>query len=354
MKRIFIPLTALALAFMTMLGGCSCVPTTPLAFNNNFYGETNSTPSVNYSETLVYNVENISSYSDAFEISPQLTKDVIEFDISGTYTTKFSVLDKSDVTAKFASDILSADTGNVIYRIESELNLQSHYKANYGIYKENENATAENEKTFNDVIKTDVYFLESGHAFAPIWSKTNIKSSYLSIDSDMKASIYALEYSQTIAYNKDDYTITTESDGSDIQPNECDYTFKTIIDNNTLLFALRNINIEHEKTFSLTTVHATYGDAQTLTITNEEERTINNFELKTNSGDIKENIPVKEYSFIRSNSSNTGLAQYVVLQKSKTTNLPFKAYVLEYIFPLTTYGSFINMGGLKYTLTEIK
>jgi hypothetical protein len=354
MKRIFIPLTALALAVTTMLSGCSCVATTPLTFNNNFYGGTNAVPSVNYSETLVYNVEHIDSYSDAFEISPQLTKDIIEFDISGTYTTTFTVLDKSDVTEKFTSDILSSYTGNVVYRIESELNLQSHYKANYGIYKEDENATAEKEKTFEDEIKTDVYFLESGHSFAPIWSNSNTKSSYLSVDGDMQASIYVLEYSQTIAYNKDDYTITTVSEGSDIEPNECDYTFKTVIDNNSLLFALRNIDIEHEKTHSLPTVHATYGDAQTLTITNQEERTINNFKLKVNGAEQTENISVKEYTFIRGSSNNTGLAQHVVIQKSKTTNLPFKAYILEHISPLTTYGNFLGMGGLKYTLSEIK
>ncbi len=354
MKRILIPFVALALAATMMLGACSCVPTTPLTFNNHFNGEANTVPSVNYTETLVYNVKHIDSYADNFSKSEQLTDDVIKFEINGTYEMTLTVMDKSDVAKTLTSDIFDTDIGNVVYRLQTELKLQTSYSADYTIYQENEDATPVKEKTFDDVIKTDVYFLESGHSFAPIWSKTDVKSSYLSINDENKASVYALNYSQTIAYDKDEYVITTVNENNELEPEDYGYTFKTLIDNNSLLFALRNINIEVEKTYALPTVHPTYGDDQTLTIKNKEERTDNNVKIILGGQEQTSSITVKEYSFVRSDSSNTGLPQFVVIQKSKTENIPYKAYMLKYVSPLTTYGSFLNMGGLEYTLTEVK
>ena len=352
MKRLFIPFVALALAATEMFSGCSCVPTTPLTFNNHFNGEANSVPTVNYSETLVYSVKNINSYADNFSKSEQLN-DIISYEMNGEYTMTLKVMDKSEVSETITSDILSDTSINVVYNLKTQLNLQTSYSADYNIYQEDENATPVKEKAFNDVIKTEVYFLESGHSFAPVWSKTEVNSSYLSVNDENKAMIYTLNYSQTIAYDKDEYVITTYNEGTELDPVDYGYTFKTLIDNNMLLFALRNISIEFEKTSSLPTVHATYGDKQTLTVKIEAEGTANDFTITIDGTEQKGNIPVKEYSFVRSDSSNTGLPQYVVLQKSKTEKIAYKAYMLKYVSPLTTYGSFLNMGGLEYTLIEV-
>lgn len=347
MKKKIIPLTAACMALAITLSGCSCTGATPLNFSDDF--NAGNKPSVNYTETLTYKVQNIDSYEDKFSKSTIITDDVLKYDMLGTYTMTLKVLDKTDENvSKLQSDILTdeSNTESLVYYLKTELNLTTNYKAAYEIYLEDEN-TAVKEKSFNENITTETYFLPSGYSFNPIYSETQGKTSFVQISDNAMAAVIFAEYSTKTLYNKDKYIITEKFNSSEPTTKEHGYSFKTVIDNNELLFAIRNVSLEVEKDYSIPVVHPTFGDAQKLTIKNEKEYSK---KIKLNGETQDTSIPIKEYSFMRNVQNATGTPQYVLIQKEKVGEIPNKALIIEYTSPLVCYGSYVCMGGLQYTL----
>ena len=342
MKKKFIPFITAIIAVAVTLGGCSCTGTTPLVFNDGFNGGTSA--SYPYKETLTYDVDYIKSYGDNFTKSPQLSDDALNIEISGTYTVTLEVIDRNDSSKlqNIQSDLLAdgVDVGSSIYNLKTHLDITSTYSTG----KEGENPSSPEKKEF---ITTDAYFLSSGFSFNPLYSETNGHTSLVVAD-DEGLSITFMDYSTKIEYNKGDYVITAKYGNTDQPVKEYGYSYKTAIDNNTLLFALRNISLDVDGQYNLDVVHASYGDPQNLVVKNLAERT-ENFEIN----DISESVKVKEYSFVRNVQNSTGTPQYVVIQKEKTENLANRSLLIQYTAPMSCYNSFICLGGLQYTLKTV-
>lgn len=345
MRKRIIPFVATVLSATIMLSGCSCNPTVPLAFNNAFNGGENA--HYPYSETTEYSVSLIDSYESYFAKNAQITDEVLKYDINGTYKTTLEIIDKSSLPSSITSNVLEEDIGNELYHLTTSLNLTAEYSAPYEIYQESDGSKVK-EKTFNDVIVTESYFLSSGLSFAPIYSTTQGQTSLVSVNAEHKAAVSSMTFLYKTVYDKNEYTVSTKFDDNEEQIDDYGYDFKTLIDNNTLLFAIRNISVELDSSYSLPTLSPVYKSKQTLTVKNIDERS----ETVTINGQKTENVPVKELCFSRNDKSNTGTPQYVVIQKDKAGNLDSNALLLEYTEPLISYGSFLCLGGLRYTLTS--
>ena len=141
------------------------------------------------------------------------------------------------------------------------------------------------------------------------------------------------------------------------------YTQKTVIDNAQLLFAIRNVELAEDASSALPTVSASYGAPKTLTVKNngdtqktlrkggENSFTYNGQELADNELEIA----VKDYSFYLNTTNDAGTPQYLLIQKSASASgkLPAKALIIEYVEPLSIYGSFQRLGALVYTIKSV-
>lgn len=352
MKKKLLPFTATALALLISLSGCSCTGTSPLDKMTDAFNDNNA-PTVNYTETLTYKVENVDEYGGKFRKSDVITDNVLKYDMNGEYTMTLKVLDKTDDAVKdIKSDLLleNSNTGTLIYHLKSELKLTTNYKAPYKIYQEDKD-TAVEEKSFEESIVTESFFLPSGYSFNPIYSTTEGKTSFIQINGDSMATVIFMEYSTKTVYNKKNYTISEKYGDAEEQTKKHSYKFRTLIDNNTLLFTLRNIDVDTGSEYSLPVVHPTYNSAQKLNVKNLGGLTKN---VKLNGSDTEIGVPVKEISFYRNKSNATGSEQYVLIQKEKVGEIANKAMLVQYTSPLTCYGSYICLGGLQYTLQSYK
>lgn len=353
MKKKLIPLIAGTMALAITVGGCSCASSPTLSFTNGFNGGTKA--STTYAETLTYNVEYVENYDSYFTKSANITDEVLGIDYNGTFVMSLNVIDRENAEIKgLDSDIVDGanDIGDNVYKLTTELNLTSNYVPG----GKDENALVETEK-----ISTISYFLSTGYSLNPIYSKTIAENvSHVSIGDDNAIEISFANYQTEVKYNQEDYLITTtmfvdvEEDGNVVTKpfkteQECDYSYRKAIDNNTLLFALRNVDLEKDGKTYIPTIHPTYGDPQSLVINNISEHTIN-----VNVNGVAENdVKVKEYTFVRNVQNATGSPQFVLIQKGKSNTLEDRALMLQYIAPLSLSNSYVCMGGLKYSLASI-
>ena len=125
-----------------------------------------------------------------------------------------------------------------------------------------------------------------------------------------------------------------------------------MIDNNYLLFAIRNIDVAEDQSFSLPTVSPSYGVSKTLTVKNNGDKQIS-LDMTYNQTAINEEVSVKDCSFYLNTTNDSGTPQYVSVQKSASANLPSKALVIKYAEPLSIYGSFSRLGALVYTIKSV-
>lgn len=360
MKKKIIPIIAGTMAIAVSLSGCSCSSSSPLAFNNNFNG--GQKPSTTYKETLTYNVEYIDSYGTSFSKSESIPDNLLDIEINGTYQMTLEVIDKNDTQIKNLESqsniVVQSDDkiGTHIYKLSTNLELETVYSS--GIDGNSNDQDDGNSLKAKEQIITTAYFLSSGYSFNPIYSKTQgINTSYVTITSDATVQIAYTDYVTEVKYNVDDYTVISKYGEPDKETgktpidikDEYSYSYRTLIDNNMLLFALRNVDIEEETSIQLPTVHPTYGEAQNLAITyvgNREQS------IKIDDMTEAENIKVKEYSMIRNVQNATGSQQFIVIQKEKSENVENKALLIQYVTPLNLYNSYLCIGGLKYSLVS--
>ena len=347
MKRFLICAFSIIMALLTaLLGGCSCsgcVENFPLAFTNDFLGGgTNDAPS-GYSETITYNVKNENHFNNDLEKASDLTEEVIKYEYIGTCVITFS--QKATLPSGVESNLDLV--GKTFYYLKTRLDLVSTYTVN-GTYAEGyENATTENgDVNYMEYVESEVYFLQKGQSYAPVYARTEQKNTFVSL-ADGTANIKVSQTSTETTYNKSRYKLTKTIDGKTSKESHS-YSYKIAIDNTQLLFIVRNIELNKGSSFSLPTVAPSYSSPQTLIVKNENEDTKS---YKINGED--KSMPVKNLSITRNDTFNKGQAHYVVLQKSQVAGLPFKSYMLQYAAPLTTYNSFSSMGALVYTIASI-
>ena len=338
MKKLFTTVLALSLSLILLiLSGCT--GELPLTFNNAFNGA--QEPDSSYRETLTYSV----SYGEYEDIANfyLIKKEDFDFSAMGEYKTTFETVTKNDLPASaIATDIdLTAGTGN-IYHVSSKLMLNTKYLVN-----------GKGSGDYVDTLESEIYFLPSGMSFAPIYSNVVQKSTILSAENTDGRPVYTvsvIENQITILYNQSSYKITYKS-GENAVENNYGYAFKTIIDNAELLFALRNVTVDKDVSTNLPVVSASYGEAKTLSISNVSEFE-SNVNLLVNGTTVSEKINVNKLKFNLNGNKNTGISQYLTVQKSASANIPSKTLITEYAHALMCYGTNAVTGALIYKLVS--
>ncbi len=355
MKRFFKTALTVTLATTLLLtaSGCDgcdgCNSTPPIAFNNYFIGADANEPSFGYSETLTYTVTDKADYNTILKKATSLKDDIAKYSFNGTYTMTLNVLGSLPNTDS-AGNQISTDidwSGKNVYHLKSQLLLDATYKVNGEFaqgFVDSKDTNIPDGKTYEDSILSEVYFLAAGQSFAPIWSTTKVKNSILTVGD--KANVNLKEYEVQTAYNNGSYK-TTIKNGEEVSSSNSEYKFKRAIDSNQLLFAIRNLDIGTNASKTISTVSSTYSQPQGLVIANNAENTKT---VNVNGQTVE--VPVKNLTVKRSDKFNTGIPQYILLQKEAKDDLLNKSLIIEYAAPLTTYGTFLNMGALVYTLSS--
>lgn len=379
MKKFIIRFLTVSLAIMFAVLASGCVSPTILSFNSNFVGGGGKKPSdltggvSAYVETLVYDVEYVEKYEDGISKSPTISATIPKY--KGTFTSTFTDTKPKDIGLS-GSDISSNsdfNTGNIYY-LKTVLDLE---------------VTAESiDKTYNDMIISEVCFYQSNLSYAPIWSRISTKMTSFSLSDENLNPVQNIYQYETL-YNTASYTITTKAyekatdedinlvdiskdnwteqlkEESSLSPKTYEYTLKTLIDNNQLFFILRNLNFSTQTTSDdktqqyayLPTVSYAYGEEKSLYIVVENEEK-HSFKFNIENGSLLEQteqkaITVNKISFVLSANEYKGTKKYIKIQKQKTNEqYEFKALPVEYAEPLidqtmTTYGA------LKYTLKQM-
>lgn len=345
MKRFFTTILCLSMAVILALSASGCNKKSALVFNNAFFGSTND-PSPGYTETLKYSVSNVNNYNELIKKEVEIfTDSLATYEYKGTYESVFSVV---GVLPEEIETNVSEEITGTVYHLKTTLKLNSTYKVN-GEYAEGGTQNQDGSVTYEDVVENEVYFLKSGHSFAPVYSSGRQKSSTLALSN--KANVIIYEYSYNTTYNTNKYTTVKGYVQEEPVTNKYEYTFKTVIDNAQLLFALRSVTLEEKDNLNIPVVSPVYGKAQTLTITNSSENT----KSATINGETLQ-IPVKNLNFKLAQEYNTGTPQYALIQKSSPNEqvVPNKALLIEYAEPIISYGNFYSMGALVYTLTDVE
>ncbi len=357
MKKLIFSVFTFSLALLFALSGCSCTATPPLTFNDAYLGE-ESVSGNYYSETLEYSVESESSYQTITNSAGVDQSKVPKY--KGTYVVYFSNANNSlpDINTN-----INYDENDYQY-IKSVLSLS--FTVN-GI-------------TYNDQIVSEVYFYSNEYSLAPVYSKTTMKYTYLVIGIEQKLSQVIYQYSTvynkanfktTKAYyapsenediNNIDVTNTNINNASDpsyfdtakLKPflngtSTYEYTVRTAIDNNQLMFAIRNSNLG---SVTLPTISYSYDKPIEIVAQNKNNANITIDELEYN-GQTKENVnmPIKNVEFYINSTTNRGSSKYMSIQKEAVDGINNNALIVEYAEPLLSGLS--TIGALVYKLNKV-
>ncbi|MBQ4098194.1 MAG: hypothetical protein IJC72_02690 [Clostridia bacterium] len=339
MKKLSLTVISLALALTMAFSLAGCSQKTQLSFNQNVLGGQSSTGLL---ETLTYSVNLVDNYNDLVLKSSVITDEIVKYEFTdGKMTVKLSALD-------FLPDGITTDidwTDSKIYHLETDFSINVDY------------TIGAKQTTHKDTIYSSCYFLSQGHSFAPIYSDYKVNNAYLRLPTsdEETAQVEIHEYQYITSYNQNKYTMVTNVLGE--QPNsdtkEFEYTYKTLIDNTQLLFALRSFTVQEKTTHNLPVVSPSYGIEKTLAVTLKDSSTFRNNKGIAFGDAVANDIPVNNVRYIINATENTGSYHFIKIQKSATKELPFKAFMVEYAAPLLAFGTFNCMGALVYTLESV-
>ncbi len=358
MKRFFIIVTALLIAVMTALSGCSCSMPVQLDFTQDFSGNgTTFAPlSSSYTEELTYKVERIEKYGTSITTSQNIPASAIrENFISGQYTMKFY----GDVSRPQIENGLVLQNDSNLHFLKTELALT---------------VKIDDQTTYNDLILTDVYFYSAGSAYAPLYVRQTIKNTLFAFDYDKNQLIPSIViYDYTTVYGQSSYNQIKKT-YKKISPNELKdvdirtateqdwviesnstygYSVAQLIDNSQLYFLMRNMPIKKDETKTLPTVSPVYGVAQSLAIKNLDKNSAN-YQINYNGTQKNLSLEVNNYAFNLNSTYNSGTAQYAIYQaQMQNSELPFRAFPLEFVQTITEYKNLGSLGALKFTITDI-
>ncbi len=352
MKKIFSLLLGSALLLSVTLTGCGGPAN--LEFTSSFSPDKTQ---VGYKEVLTYDVNYVNdsskypSLARTFAVDEYLEKDGINY--SGTLTTTFEV--KSNVNVPNGdSDVMAIDGVSEIYYYKSELNLTASYNFKGG---------DEMDKTVNDNIVSETYFLPAEHSFAPIYSTYHAEMTLISLGLENPYTKAVYDFVTT--YTKSNYNLdkkivmtATNSDGEEIKQETLEnktlgYSFKTAIDNNALNFAIRNYKTNEEQSTRISVISPAYESATSLLIS---KHTPENLAIKypTNTSE-EQTVPVKKFSMSVENTNESGLPHYFVVQNGASANGVVKnnALLVKYAAPLFSYNIMTCMGAIEYSLSSV-
>ena len=266
-------LLSLLLCLAILFAATGCGTLAELSLGTAWLGS--GTERSGVTETLKYSVtfdENFTE-GDSYSFKKDSALDGLFYNYkNGEYTTTVSVIERFNLPDNVKeSDIFTTHTIDTVYKITSELKITAVY------------TTEEGEKEFNDSIITKSYVCNSSSAYAPVYSLTEydcLIPMYKEAENNKKYMIAKetnrQKYVAEIFYNSSSYTLKTfdydaYAENPSVEPEssqEKNYTFKTVIDNNELLFAIRNCALVKDKSAVLPTINVAYVDYTNIAVKN--------------------------------------------------------------------------------------
>ncbi len=336
MKKFIMALSVLLALLFT---GCSCNPPSQLSFSPNW--KKSETVSAGYSSTTTYDVKLNKSFilGDNDYTKTELVDNVFEdYNFVGTYSETVSVIEVNDYD-KDDSPVLEDSKNATLLKINSLLEITATYKL-----------VGKDTVTYNDFVKTESYLLDTDNALAPIYTESENNYSVVNIASDNP--IQTLHFKTTMLYTKDKISCKQQEfnygeDSETAKPLSenfytTDYAYKCLIDNTSLLFALRNLNYSKDKSISLPVVAPAYRASVDLTVAYTEDIKIND----------ANNSPweTKVINFVSANTDKMGMPQLVFLQNKEVSDKN-NSLIVKYVSPLAEYSSdYARLGALEYSL----
>ena len=361
MRKFTLSVISVLLALTVTLAGCSCNAKSELSFKSAYLGENVTVePSSGYRETLTYKVAYADSYLSEFTVSERLKRYIDEGKYGftfgeGTYRTVLETVSAASLTGEAAeSDLIDnlPSEAKTLYKLTTDLTLPVTY-TNCSF----DGSTGDH--SFTDNITSTVYFCSYKFSFAPIY--VNTFSHYTTFSAgEQTAMVGRVRSERTVVYNRDSYKTTLryydgiKEDNPELKTENAytnNYEYRTLIDNAELLFAVRNLDVELEKSAYIPVVSAQYKEDKTLAVKAESASTEPKTTITVNGTASEEEIQVTNYSLSIYGTENAGTRQLFSVQKAKGNALENKAVLVKYVEPLTAYGLMAPMGVLVYTLT---
>ena len=354
MKKLLIILFSLILCF-TAIGctdgnGCSCSPEDPVSYYVKWAGK--SAPGHGYKETATYTVtysadfnENNYNYKKVSDVGC----DIALSDSVYTVTTEVITLNNMPNSVKALTD---DDFTGSFYKITTDLKVNPTY------------TIGEQSFSFNDTVYSEVYFYDETYGFAPIYSVKNYDTTNVTLDTKGKAEkIIRYVYSTETIYNGGDITfkVTQPSElpaGSDkiSVPKITTYDgynvendFKKFIDNETLLFACRNVSTSNGE--NLKVASPSYLNVENISVSKVADNTTH-VTISVNEDNGAVAVPTARLSVLRSVENNTGSPILVDIQRSAVTVGQTEydnAFMVKMITRLPSH-----VGALVYTLSSVE
>jgi len=343
MKKIIALLLTVAISLFC---GFGCGELSVLTvFSPNAWNGGNA-PVLGFEEQTVYNVSLMKDGTfngNDFKRSSSLSQD-LDYDISGTYTVSLKVLSVLDFP--YSSDITEDTSVTSVIKVETDLELTAVYDYN-GQHKES-----------NDSIKDLFYICQGDMAFAPLYSERTFD--YTLINASQSVSFSRTSGKTSALFNKTAYTVNTEltnpetGDVISTDRRTANYNYKTLIANEELLFALRNVNVETEKSVSLPTESFAYSTYKTLSVTGVSDNATVNVEGLTYNGTAQDPIAFKTRCLsYKINAQQSGRSQLVYIQNGSVSGILNRSTIIRYVEPISEYGNQLLLGALVYTVSDI-
>ena len=354
MKKLLIIIFSLILCF-TAIGcsngnGCSCSPEDPVSYYLNWTG--NNLPTYGYKETATYTV----TYSANFNENNYNYKKVenIGCDITlsdSIYTVTTEIVTKDAIPENAKSYVDSSFTGK-FYKIKTDLSINPTY------------TISGKTLSFNDKVTSEVYFYDETFGFSPIYSVKNYDTTNVSLNTEGYAEkIVRYVYNTETFYDGGNITfkITQNSelpaDGDKISvPKintyngfETEGDFKKFIDNETLLFACRNISLKNGD--NLKVASPSYLNVEDISVSNVTNSTTY-VTIAVNGESSGDQIPTARLAVLRSAENNTGSPILLDIQRDTITvggTEYNNAFMVKMITRLPSH-----VGALIYTLNSVE
>ena len=370
MKRFVFLILSICLCLTFSLSGCSCTGDSILEFNST------NVKSIQ-SDRLTYSVTLEQNYKDIKRASGFNLNLLPEYK-NGLYVAEYQTgvsCDNNQINLSSSESVINLITTNLTIDVVDTKGT----------------ADTSDDVTYKDQILSEVYFYDSTWSYAPIYSKTTVKNTYVAND-ETRIEFSHKIYQYTTTYKKSSFTTVkkyyAEADGEDITGaldltkldqdkfvtikgngggGTAEYDFRHVIDNVQLMFAIRNLSISKGSSLLLPTVTYMYSNPCKLQISNSSVSTFN-FETELNYArpnytnvyaEDTLTMPVKNMRIMLAETDYSGLPKYLVLQNDSADNtndnpnIKNNNLIVEYAEPVISNSSYDCLGALVYRLNGV-
>ena len=332
----------IVLILTLLLSGCSCGGRTVLKFDSKWGGN-----NVGYTEQLTYTVKYADDYTfGGYDFTKTNTLPTLQISASGTYVVKNEILSLS--STNIAEEVKSSPlVSGMPYVIKSStlLTLSIDYSLEGTEY------------SCEEFIATEGYFCPPEGALAPI-----ISAEYYDYSLPKISEKFILERvvgENVITYGQENYTTVQKlldaETGELVTKTERTFNYepKTVIDNTSFLFSLRNLDFTNITETIIPVVHSTYGEAQDLRVNKFENSDLTLDLTIDGQTNTQLTIPTNVIKYAVSSDDKAGANQIIFVQNNATSQLTNNALIVKYVSPFSDYDGFRKLGALVYTLNSI-